>query len=1359
MDKTAKRWTKKVPRRGPSGAALFRNDVPNPTTTGGNPARASNAALMAGTTFVERFDGGAMRGTSYDAEAPIHPGDPATNTGYVIPAAIPGWLMEKVRKSKKIAAALRLDDVLTPERSQQLRDGLRRDYDDFMTWLREEMKNVPQLAAGVAKTAGESNEPALATHASAPPQQLRPRAEIVVASPDGVLAIDKGDYILFPGGGIDDGEPAVIGAVREAIEEADVHVLNIAERDVVESMWPEGVNDFWDDSDFAGERTYFFTAIDGGRLGTTHDDREDFEVIPYATLLKRFDELMSDPEAWDYRNNEVRRSLVRAAEGMVGREDAWKPKKLARAPRHTSGGWGHYRNALRRIFLPEDPKAFVAAIQAVEEELGHHVDEVRRFPTGAVLVVLRTHDGDRPVTARDHALARRINTLAKTAGALPCDTMSLTAGADHFPDTAPGLLVDLDGTIVDSEWEDQSGVLVRQSPRKGVKEALTAAAAAGVRIVGITNRSADPEGMLSTPEDIERYNAEVMAWFPELADVVFCGDYHDPARKPSPDMLEFARHHFNLDPVLAMIGDSEDDAAAAEAAGILHLSPEAFFDSPECRAALLEVVGSEPCCTSTAIVKVADAAALKPRDEFFYTNPEGAIFARRVGDRRLEFPTTGRGKRAPYSNPLRVVPDDGIDEPGYHGYTYNFNVGSGDAPADFEGGEWIPAQDALKQIYGSMGLAVNKSHRELDRARARVLHRLAKRLRAPPQPEDEIGAGDPRPEEPESEFDLPQAVSGAPWDTLERDFIKAAAVAAPVATLEDDDDDQPSTAVSRLPGDLALFSGLGAGAGLVSSALDAGWQTYRDYPGVMTRGAQAVDSAVASATERGRPAADIERVRRRAEAAHLPDQSELFWRNHSGDLIKRHLFTGMGVGAATALGVLAWRRWQEKRRRQQPKTAAAPAGHIFTSADIPDLAREGGGPSAAAVAKIVGAAGAAGLGLGAVYNTLRSRRRDEREHDLRYALHRLRRRRKTASLADLTAGAGKQIHTGIGKADVNPMWAGAGVGAALGGLAGMGHAFLFDDDDGPSDWRTYVRRGLVGAGVGAGAGAGAGAVYKHWLDPKRMPEGIHRALRPRPEPTADQWAEFYLQNVKDPEARAYFEANRDDPRHPVNRLNAFVAQHNEEPEVDFGRWAMLPRSRAARDTTRGETESYRGQEGADGFTLQDLYDLGFFDSAVAVPELGQSRWMTWRHPQSNLHWHDHPKNWNAHIDDHPASQVLLKRLEEAGENPRSPANIIRAAVYGAPHAIGEGLPGWASIGIQWVADRPSPSVEYAVQDGVPRNELRGVAYARPDVIAKRFALAAGIPISAYVGMKLPGWVERIQRRREEEEMRRQRVPA
>ena len=51
-----------------------------------------------------------------------------------------------------------------------------------------------------------AGEPVPVRHASSPKSSVRPRSEVICFNESGVLCIDKGDYILFPGGGVDAGD-------------------------------------------------------------------------------------------------------------------------------------------------------------------------------------------------------------------------------------------------------------------------------------------------------------------------------------------------------------------------------------------------------------------------------------------------------------------------------------------------------------------------------------------------------------------------------------------------------------------------------------------------------------------------------------------------------------------------------------------------------------------------------------------------------------------------------------------------------------------------------------------------------------------------------------------------------------------------------------------------------------------------------------------------------------------------------------------------------------------------------------------------------------------------------------------------
>jgi histidinol phosphatase-like enzyme len=310
---------------------------------------------------------------------------------------------------------------------------------------------------------------------------------------------------------------------------------------------------------------------------------------------------------------------------------------------------------------------------------------------------------------------------------------SMQTTKDHSvpDDVKPGLLVDLDGTCVDAtdDWDNETMCHSGQKPREGVVELLKAYKAAGFRIIGVTNRSTDPTGLGHDLDDVLEFNTDTMRMIPSIDDVVFCADADDAGRKPAAAMLQYAEEAFGLDPVVAMVGNSGDDEDAAAAAGITYFDESEFFAG----GAGQNVLDTH---TEKPMQKKADAANLMPRSEYYYINDAGEVLAAKDANRRLRFPTTGKGKPAPYSSNLSVVPPGGVEEPGYHGYDYAFNIGEGDAPQDFQG-EWMPSDTVLKQLYGSMGLGVNKPFQMIDRARARLLHRALRKRKAT-RPEEPV---------------------------------------------------------------------------------------------------------------------------------------------------------------------------------------------------------------------------------------------------------------------------------------------------------------------------------------------------------------------------------------------------------------------------------------------------------------------------------------------------------------------------------------------------------------------------------------------------------------------------------------------
>lgn len=103
--------------------------------------------------------------------------------------------------------------------------------------------------------------------------------------------------------------------------------------------------------------------------------------------------------------------------------------------------------------------------------------------------------------------------------------------------------------------------------------------------------------------------------------------------------------------------------------------------------------------------------------------------------------------------------------------------------------------------------------------------------------------------------------------------------------------------------------------------------------------------------------------------------------------------------------------------------------------------------------------------------------------------------------------------------------------------------------------------------------------------------------------------------------------------------------------------------------------------------------LGFIPVKVAIPETGQTRFESFRHPDNLFHLHEHGDAWIMHKDDHPASTMLIKKwkmareaAKKAAEEGRVSANKAVEAtggvlkpvgdfVRGLPHVVTEGIPG------------------------------------------------------------------------------------
>jgi hypothetical protein len=124
-------------------------------------------------------------------------------------------------------------------------------------------------------------------------------------------------------------------------------------------------------------------------------------------------------------------------------------------------------------------------------------------------------------------------------------------------------------------------------------------------------------------------------------------------------------------------------------------------------------------------------------------------------------------------------------------------------------------------------------------------------------------------------------------------------------------------------------------------------------------------------------------------------------------------------------------------------------------------------------------------------------------------------------------------------------------------------------------------------------------------------------------------------------------------------------------------------------------------------TREDIDKLKFKQVVIAVPEAGQQKLKTFRHPSSGHHIHDHGDSWVIHHDSKPSTTMLWERdrLRREGklheykppqwvpsrkkvkrkknrkfETESSPSrlNVIKTTIQGMPHLIGEGVPGMAA---------------------------------------------------------------------------------
>ena len=84
------------------------------------------------------------------------------------------------------------------------------------------------------------------------------------------------------------------------------------------------------------------------------------------------------------------------------------------------------------------------------------------------------------------------------------------------------------------------------------------------------------------------------------------------------------------------------------------------------------------------------------------------------------------------------LPEQGVAEPGVHGYEYQWLQGDQEEAPGYEPQD---PQEVLRSLYGSMGLRENRQYAQLDRGSAQALLRVMRARKPKPEPSLPIPPG------------------------------------------------------------------------------------------------------------------------------------------------------------------------------------------------------------------------------------------------------------------------------------------------------------------------------------------------------------------------------------------------------------------------------------------------------------------------------------------------------------------------------------------------------------------------------------------------------------------------------------------
>jgi hypothetical protein len=152
-------------------------------------------------------------------------------------------------------------------------------------------------------------------------------------------------------------------------------------------------------------------------------------------------------------------------------------------------------------------------------------------------------------------------------------------------------------------------------------------------------------------------------------------------------------------------------------------------------------------------------------------------------------------------------------------------------------------------------------------------------------------------------------------------------------------------------------------------------------------------------------------------------------------------------------------------------------------------------------------------------------------------------------------------------------------------------------------------------------------------------------------------------------------------------LSRFVAEHRIKPGYT-GNSSIIPRSLLPVSL----------------LSTKDLRALGFTPSYIAVPEINQTEFTTYRHPKNNLHFHRHGANWIFHEDAYPSLAMVVKKHKDKTGSPLLKTILTKKKEIadGVLHGVVEGVPGYAS----WISHMLSGHASFADHILRPQEQRR-----------------------------------------------------